>query len=63
MLGGLWCPSIRGGSVDGAHGDGGLRRSIPDSVVYVGDVGSVRGWFLLGGLSVHIHSYGVFHSR
>ena len=31
ILGGLWCPSIRGGSVDGAHGDGGLRRSIPDS--------------------------------
>ena len=29
--GGLWCPSIRGESVDGAHGDGGLRRSIPDS--------------------------------
>ena len=24
ILGGLWCPSIRGGSVDGAHGEGGL---------------------------------------
>ena len=31
VLVGLWCPSIRGGVVDGSHGEGGLRRSIPDS--------------------------------
>jgi len=28
---GLWCPSIRGGVSDGAQGDGGCRRMIPDS--------------------------------
>ena len=27
---GLWCPSMRGGDVFGAHGEGGCRRSIPD---------------------------------
>ena len=31
VLIGLWCPSILGGVVDGSHGDGGLRRNIPDS--------------------------------
>ena len=38
---GLWCPSIRGGVVDGAQGEGGLRRSIPDS-------GGVRWWGRIG---------------
>ena len=27
---GLWCPSMRGGVVDGSQGEGGRRRSIPD---------------------------------
>lgn len=27
---GLWCPRMRGGFVDGSHGDGGLIRKIPD---------------------------------
>ena len=28
---GLWCPSMRGGVVDGDQGEGGCRRIIPDS--------------------------------
>ena len=30
LMCGLWCPSMRGGDVVGAHGEGGCRRSIPD---------------------------------
>lgn len=27
---GLWCPRIRGGVVEGAQGDGGFMRNMPD---------------------------------
>ena len=59
-----------GGVVDGSHGEGGLRRSIPDSVeVYVDVVRLVRGCCMLTGWwgfwygCVSDHSYGVCHSR
>ena len=41
---GLWCPSMRGGVVVGAQGEGGRRRSIPDR-------GGVR-WSCVGDLRI-----------
>ena len=53
LLAGMWCPRIRGGVVDGAQGDGGLIRNMPDS-------GGVR-WVLVGlyGIGESVFALGV----
>ena len=40
FVAGMWCPRIRGGVVEGAQGDGGFIRNMPDR-------GGVR-WVLVG---------------
>jgi len=50
---GMWCPRIRGGVAEGAQGDGGFIRNMPDS-------GGVR-WVLVGlwGMGESVFGLGV----